>query len=528
MCLTPILPIPHRDCCSQIDEQEILRGVLGANLIGFQIYDYVRHFMTACARVLGTDVNVESTYILDATNRTSVTVDAFPEGIDCARCEQLLASAELKDRVIEMQRRFDGKAVLLGVDRMDYVKGIPHKLIAIEKFLEEYPDWAERILLVQVTTPPSGDTARYHKLRNKVHKLVGRINGRFGTLEHAPIHYLDRDISALEMAALCYVANLMLITSLREGMSKVAFEFIACSQHNNGVLVLSEFAGAAQTLGSGAILVNPFNTDEVSKAIYEALLMQQEEREERRQNMHEYVNRFTVQYWADDFVTELLTQEQEHEQLAIPSLLPRTELLDSFQGASKRLIVLGLLGTLISYTDFMQMKPISESFWRDLHSLASDPRNTVVVASGRDRALVSQWLGDIPAYIVAENGVYLRLSGRPSDWSCTLADADASWISSIKPVFKYFEERTPGSVTETQEHTITWHYRDADEDFGEIQASLTPVSHESRTSLAQVAHPHFPHMSHSHLPRMWHPTFPTCPFRPPPPPPPPSSPDSLL
>ena len=181
---------------------------------------------------------------------------------------------------------------------------------------------------MQVSNPPKTDTWRYHKLRNKVHKLVGRINGRFGTLEHAPIHYLDKAVDFCELCALYFLSDVLLITSLREGMSKVAFEYIACQQKNHGVVVLSEFVGAAQTLGSGALLVNPFNSDEVAKAISDALAMEAKEVEENHNNLSEYVSKFTLQYWADDFVTELLTQEHEVEvqpvsytHLTLPTIL---------------------------------------------------------------------------------------------------------------------------------------------------------------------------------------------------------------
>jgi len=454
--------------------KEILRGMLAADLIAFHTYDYVRHFMHACARVLGTDVMVESKYILDSSKRTAVTVDAFPIGIDTGKFEKMLASSELKDKVIELQRGFDGKKLILGIDRMDYVKGIPHKLIALEKFLHAYPQWAKKIVLVQIATPPKKDTARYQKLRNKVHKLVGRINGRFSTLAHTPIHYLDHPVDFVELCALYFLAEIALITSLREGMSKVAFEFVACQQRNHGVLILSEFSGGAQTLGSGAILVNPFNTDEVSRAIYDALYMPEQEREERHQFMSEYVSKFTIQKWAEDFVNELHTQEQDPHSmmlsLAPPDKLPVASVIDTYRQANRRLIIMGLLGTLIDYSSFKDMIPMADALWKDLLVLASDPRNTVVVVSGRERALVSQWLGDLPVWIVAENSIYYRFGGRSVDWTCTFEGHD-DWLDSIKPVFKYFAERTPGSMTETQEHSITWHYREADEDFGEVQAS---------------------------------------------------------
>ena len=156
--------------------------------------------------------------------------------------------------------------------------------------------------------------------------------------------------------------------------------------------------------------------------------------------------------------------------LAQPLLLPPKEVADAYRNSQKRLIVFGLLGTLIEYGAFKDMQPMADAVWKDLLALASDPRNTVVVVSARERALVSQWLGDMPVWIAAENGVYFRLGGRSVEWESTIDGVDDGWIGSIKPVFKYFEERTPGSMTETQEHSITWHYREADEDFGEIQA----------------------------------------------------------
>jgi len=256
----------------------------------------------------------------------------------------------------------------------------------------------------------------------------------------------------------------------------VAFEFIACQQKNHGVLILSEFIGAGQAIGSGAILVNPFNTDALAKAIYDSLHMPEEERIERHNFMAEYVSKYTIQNWAENFVTELQTQEQDHELLSlnVPTPLPTASVIEAYKSAGRRLIILGLLDTLIDFEAFKSMEPIDDEAWKDLAILASDPRNTVVVITGRERALVGQWLGDLPVWIAAENGVYYRMSGtRSAEWQSEYAEnLDDQWIGSIRPVFRYFEERTPGSVTETQEHSITWHYREADEDFGEIQASV--------------------------------------------------------
>ena len=148
----------------------------------------------------------ESKYILDSAHQTAVTVDAFPCGIDCAKFETMLASSELKDKVIELQRRFDGKKLLLGFDRMDYVKGIPHKLLAFERMLEEHPEWVDEVVLVQIAVPSRLDVALHQQLQRRLHSLVGRINGRFGTLGSVPIHYLDTSVSFAELVAL-YAAS---------------------------------------------------------------------------------------------------------------------------------------------------------------------------------------------------------------------------------------------------------------------------------------------------------------------------------
>ena len=174
--------------------------------------------------MLGTDVTVEGKYILDSSNRTAVTVDAFPTGIDHRRFLATLGSAEFKDKVIELQRRFDGRALVLGIDRMDYVKGIPHKLKAIESFLRAHPQWTGKIVLLQIAVPSRTEVPGYQKLRNNVHRLVTRINGEFGTLDNVPIHYLDQSMKFPELCALYYRADSMVVTSLRDGMSLVSFE----------------------------------------------------------------------------------------------------------------------------------------------------------------------------------------------------------------------------------------------------------------------------------------------------------------
>lgn len=158
---------------------------------------------------------------------------------------------------------------MLGVDRLDMIKGIPQKLLAFEKFLEEHKEWREKVVLVQIAVPSRTEIPEYVKLRSMVHEMVGRINGKYGTLTYMPINHLDRSLNFVELVALYAVTDVALVTSLRDGMNLVSYEYVVCQKRRDnsapGVLVLSEFAGAAQSLGAGSILVNPWNTNDMAQ-----------------------------------------------------------------------------------------------------------------------------------------------------------------------------------------------------------------------------------------------------------------------
>lgn len=475
--------------------EEILRGVLSADLCGFHIYDFARHFHTSCARVLGTGgaegVTEGNEGIYSHATRRSTAVDAFPIGIDPGIFMDKLQTGPVKDKIIELQRRFDGKKVILGIDRLDYVKGIPHKLKAMEKFLQTNPKMKGKIVLLQIAVPSRGEVPGYQKLRSNVHKLVSRINGEYGTLEDVPIHYLDQSMKFEELCALYFRAEVMFVTSLRDGMNLVSFEYIACQEKNRGVLVLSEFAGAAQALGAGALLINPYNTDEVAQALDQALNMPKEERDMRFQYMSNHINTHTAQAWAEKFISSLRHAAQasagEYDSgpfsnLDEAQMLNNRDVITSYKNCERtggrRLLVFGLLGTLTDYARFANLDKILPSLRRNLAALASNDLNTVVVCSGRERALMNEWLGDLPLWLVAENGLYIRAPGAPGEqpppWEMTMLkvgeELDDTWMEQVKPVFKYFETRTPDTLTEVQEHTMTWHFQEADEDFAEIQA----------------------------------------------------------
>lgn len=211
------------------------------------------------------------------------------------------------------------------------------------------------IVSVQIAVPSRTEVPGYQKLRNNVHKLVGRINGEFGTLDNVPIHYLDQSMTFPELCALYFRADIMFVTSLRDGMNLVSFEYIACQKKRKGVLVLSEFAGAAQALGAGALLVNPYNTDEVASALHEALNMPLQEREQRFDYMSTHINQHTAQTWAEKFVGSLRHAREASNYdsgpfsgLEEPSALSQRDVVASYKACERsggrRLLVFGLLG----------------------------------------------------------------------------------------------------------------------------------------------------------------------------------------
>ncbi|KAL2466761.1 hypothetical protein Adt_42612 [Abeliophyllum distichum] len=281
---------------------ELLDAVLASDLVGFHTYDYARHFVSACTRILGIEATPEG--VEDQGRLTRVS--AFPIGIDSDRFIRALGVPLVQERMKELKERFAGRKVMLGVDRLDMIKGIPQKLLAFEKFLEENSHWHDKVVLLQIAVPTRTDVPEYQKLTSQVHEIVGRINGRFGTLTAVPIHHLDRSLDFHALCALYAVTDVALVTSLRDGMNLVSYEFVACQDSKKGVLILSEFAGAAQSLGAGAILVNPWNITEVAAAIGQALDMPAEEREKRHRHNFEHVTTHTAQQWAEFFVRAIL------------------------------------------------------------------------------------------------------------------------------------------------------------------------------------------------------------------------------
>jgi len=475
--------------------EEVLRAVLGADLIGFHTYDYARHFISSCTRILGLEGTPEGV----ENNGTICRVGTFPIGIDPERFTHALETDEVQSHVAKLLNRYAGRKIMLGVDRLDMVKGIPQKLLAFEKFLEEHPEWRDKVLLVQIAVPSRTDVSEYQKLRSMVHEIVGRINGQFGTLTYVPIYHLDTSLSFTELCALYAVTDVALVTSLRDGMNLVSYEYVACQSDNAGVLVLSEFAGAAQSLGAGAILVNPWNITDMAQAIEDSLCMSEEERRERHRQNYMHVQTHTAQHWADTFISELNDThiEADLRMKHAPPPLNMQEVVQAYKNSGKRLIVLGYNATLTTNTDApigrvgglgtkrtyqeqlgKSQAKVNPKILASLQELSRDPNNVLVIFSGSETHKLEEIFGDLPVWLAAENGVFVRpppqhltptqQSKRP--WRALFHGISKEWMESVQLVFDYFCERTPRSSVEVRETSLVWNYKYADVEFGRIQA----------------------------------------------------------
>ena len=277
----------------------LVEGLLGADVIGFQTRRWRGHFTAALRRLFGIEMDA------DATARYAgrrISLGIFPIGVDIDDLERRASSRAVTSRVLNL--RVPGRRLLVGIDRLDYSKGIVRRLLALERLLMRHKEWREHVRLVQVAVPTRTSVRAYRRLRREVNAVVGRINGRFSTPGWTPIHYVYRSLSQRALLALYRAADAMLVTPLRDGMNLVAKEFLSTRRDENGVLILSEFAGAADEL-TDALLVNPYDVDEVAETIHRALMMDRAERRRRSCALRATVRANDIHHWTSAFLDAL-------------------------------------------------------------------------------------------------------------------------------------------------------------------------------------------------------------------------------
>lgn len=451
---------------------ELLRGLLGADYIGFHTGDYVRHFRSSCLRVLG----LESRFDEIAHDGRHIGLGVHPIGADVQRLTAALRSPTCTQRITELRERWHGRRVILGVERLDYSKAIPLKLAAYEEFLRRDPTRAKDNVLVQVLVPSRLDTEEYRDLKDEVELLVGRINGCYGSPGSTPIEYLHRSFEIDELAALYRVADVGVVIPARDGMNLVAHEFVLCQSElldddlPAGVLLLSEFAGASHSLAH-VLLTNPWDTSGVADALETALAMEPRERAERMAKMRERVIERDCQRWAERF---LVAAQQAADDTGVPL---GTERIDAhaWQGLAqkaiegeRRVLLLDYDGTLRELTQRPgDARPTAEirALLRQLAGLAG---TEVHIVSGRDRFTIEAWLGDLPLHLCAEHGAAWR-AANTREWRVR-PDMNLEWLPRAEQILRAVEIEVDDSEVERKPAGIAWHYRRVDADYGEWRA----------------------------------------------------------
>ena len=470
------IPFPSSELFRILPQRErILQGLLGADLIGFHTATFVRHFASSALRLLSAPTAVDR---LTWRGR-EIRLGVFPMGVDAADFSALADRPEVTASAAA--HRADGVRLLLGIDRLDYTKGIARRLAAFETLLRRHPELHEKVRLVQVAVPSRENVEAYRELRAEVEAMVGRIMGEFATARWSPVRYVYRGLSQDEVVALYRAADVVLVTPLRDGMNLVAKEFVAARSDLDGVLVLSELAGAADEL-SEALLVNPYDVEQTAATLHRALELPPEERRARMEVLRDRVLRYDVHWWARTFLARLDAAGGEAPAAARSSAPAELEAAAArAAGAARLVLLLDYDGTLVPFARTPDLAQPDPELLALLRRLAARPRTEVHVVSGRTRASLERWLGALPVGLHAEHGYWSR--GPDGAWTAAPVPP-TDWREPVRAILREYAERTPGSLVEDKTAGYAWHHRAADPEFGSAQAK--ELTFHLATALASV------------------------------------------
>lgn len=418
--------------------EELLRGLLNCDLIGFHTFDYARHFLSCCCRMLGLEYESKRGHIaLDYLGRT-VFLKILPIGIHMGRLESVLNLPATAEKLKEIQDKYRGKKVILGVDDMDIFKGLSLKILAFEHLLQQYPRMLGKIVLIQIVNPARGSGKDVQEAKKETYDTVKRINERYGSPDYEPVVLIDRPVPRFEKSAYYAMAECCIVNAVRDGMNLVPYKYTVCRQGTpnmnkslgvsddspcTSTLVLSEFIGCSPSL-SGAIRVNPWDVDAVADSIYSAITMSDFEKQLRHKKHFHYISTHDVAYWARSFSQDLERASRDHYSkrcwgvgwglgFRLVALSPNfrrlsiEQTVSAYRRSSKRAIFLDYDGTLVPETSIV--KDPSAEVISALKTLCSDPNNTIFIVSGRGKVSLSEWLAPCENLgIAAEHGYFIR------------------------------------------------------------------------------------------------------------------------
>lgn len=454
--------------------EEILKGLLGSDLIGFHTYDYERHFLSSVRRLLGLEVSFNDIYL---ENRV-IKVDSFPMGIDYKKFKDAAIAHEqiTKEKRTDFQKKLDShKAsapdtkLILSIDRLDYSKGIAKRIKAFEYFLNKYPEYKEKVRLIILAVPSRSNVPQYQLLKKEIDELVGRINGELSTINWTPIWYFYRSLPFENLIDLYTSSDIAWLTPLRDGMNLVAKEYVATRTDKTGVLILSEMAGSANEMNE-ALLINPNNFEQQADTLKSAITMPREEQIARNMFLQNRLERYNVEVWANEFMGAL-NRKREGNDTFISQKMSDTilsKITKNYSKSKKRLLFLDYDGTLVGFDKDPQKASPDEELYALLDKLHQQENTTLFLISGRDKQTFSRWFLPKRYNMIVEHGVWISRGGEEFK---LLENVKGDWMEKIRPVLESFVDRTPGSFIEEKNYSMAWHYRNTDPDFGEKRAT---------------------------------------------------------
>ncbi|KAL5364643.1 glycosyltransferase family 20-domain-containing protein [Aspergillus floccosus] len=469
--------------------KELLEGMLGANLIGFQTEEYCRHFLQTCSRILSVEATNEGVQLEDRF----VNVHKFPIGIDPTSWDKRRRAADVEQWIQTISERYEGKRLIVSRDKIDGVRGIRQKLLSYELFLNTYPEWRDKVVLIQVAT----STTEQPELEATISDIAMRINSEFSTLAHQPLVFLKQDLAFPQYLALISVADALMITSLREGMNLTSHEFVYCQdgKYGNkkyGSLILSEFTGSASVFGNHALLVNPWNYRQCAEAIHTALSRSEEERKQVWMELHRAVLQNSTSNWVKSFsetLSRVWNEQSSREIMAVPRL-SFSKLQLHYRQAARRLIIVDYEGTLASWGSPKSIIVTTpQRAITALTELTDDPRNVVFVMSSRMPEEMERLFRMVANLgLIAENGCFVREPGTEEWFKLTNKEQTDAWKGAVQQILEYYQERSEGSWIEQRHCSIMLHYGSADDQVAACRLAAEAVGHINDACASQGVH----------------------------------------
>ncbi len=442
--------------------EDILRGLVGADLIGFHTNDYTQYFLRSILRILGYEHDIGKVIV----GKRVVKVDTFPMGIDFKRFYNSLKNKEVRKERNELSKKLAGQKIILSIDRLDYSKGIINRLKGYDLFLEKNPEWRKKVILMLIVVPSRVGVEHYQQMKRQIDEIVGKINSKFGDIYWMPILYQYKTFSFYPLTAVYGISDVALITPLRDGMNLIAKEYVSTRHDKTGVLIISEMAGACKELGE-ALIINPNNIVEIADALKSALEMPRKEQIRRNTVMQARLKRYNVTRWAEYFIQELVSikEEQREFESRLLNANAKGKMINDFRSSEKRIIFLDYDGTLVPFTNNIQMAKPSREILSILKSLSDNKNTEVVLISGRDKKTIQNWFGMLNISFVAEHGAWIKEKGE--DWK-KMKTLKRDWKAKLIPILERYVDRLPNSSIEEKEFSIAWHYRNTDSELAPV------------------------------------------------------------